>query len=303
MYLQHFGLNEMPFSLTPNTHFFLNVGSHKEAMNLLLVGLDNAAGFIKIIGEVGTGKTILCRKLLNSLDERYVTAYIPNPHLTPAGMRIAFAEELGVTVHRNEGQHAVLKKITERLIELAQQNKLVVLLIDEAQAMPEETIEALRLLTNLETETQKLLQVVLFGQPELDELLNRKSLRQLKQRITFSCYLKPLELETLDRYITHRMSGSGYNGEHLFKPAALKLLHRASGGVPRLINILCHKALMVAYGKGDHRIEKAYVQRAIQDTEGVASVISASSYAHWGAYAILLLLAACGVFLAGRMAL
>lgn len=269
MYLQHFGLSEMPFSLTPNTQFFLNVGSHKEALNLLLVGLDNAAGFIKVVGEVGTGKTILCRKLLNALGATYVSAYIPNPHLTPAGMRVAFAEELGLVVHRNEGQHAVLKKISERLIELAQQGKSVVLLIDEAQAMPEETIEALRLLTNLETETQKLLQVVLFGQPELDALLERPSLRQLKQRITFSCHLQPLGLEAMDSYINYRLAGSGYNGEPPFRPAALKLLHRASGGVPRLINILCHKALMVAYGKGDQHIEKAYIQRAILDTEGV----------------------------------
>lgn len=301
MYLQHFGLNEMPFSLTPNTHFFLNVGSHQEAMNLLLVGLDNAAGFIKIVGEVGTGKTILCRKLLNSLDDRYVTAYIPNPHLTPAGMRIAFAEELSVQVRRNEGQHSVLKKITERLIELAQQGKIVVLLIDEAQAMPEETIEALRLLTNLETETQKLLQVVLFGQPELDEMLERKSLRQLKQRITFSCYLKPLEPEAMERYIEHRMTGSGYNGQQLFKPAALNLLHRASGGVPRLVNILCHKALMVAYGKGDRCIEKSYVQRAVQDTEG-ALAMTPRRFPHWASLALLLVLAACGVFFASRVA-
>ncbi len=267
MYLKHFGLNEMPFSLTPNTQFFLNIGSHQEALNLLVVGLENAAGFIKIIGEVGTGKTILCRQLLNSLDDRYVTAYIPNPHLTPAGMRIAFAEELGVAVHRNQGQHRVLAKINERLIELAQQDKLVVLLIDEAQAMPEETIEALRLLTNLETETQKLLQVVLFGQPELDELLNRASLRQLKQRITFSYYLKPLDQESIERYISHRLSASGYNGAALYPKNTLKQLYRASRGIPRLVNILCHKAMMVAYGKGERQITPAFIRRAVADTE------------------------------------
>lgn len=268
MYLQHFGLNEMPFSLTPNTQFFLNIGSHQEAMNLLLVGLENAAGFIKIVGEVGTGKTMLCRQLLNTLDEKYVTAFVPNPHLTPAGMRIALAEELGVTVHRNQGQHKVLKKINDRLIELAQQEKIVVLLIDEAQAMPEETIEALRLLTNLETETQKLLQVVLFGQPELDELLSRPSLRQLKQRITFSYHLLPLGPQEMERYISHRLSASGYNGSALLDSSSLKLLHRASGGIPRLVNIICHKALMVAYGKGRHLVERSYIKRAMDDTEG-----------------------------------
>ncbi len=267
MYLEHFGLKEMPFSLTPNTQYFLSTGSHQEAMNLLLVGLDNAAGFIKIVGEVGTGKTILCRNLLNSLDERYITAYIPNPHVTPAGMRIALAEELGVQVSRNAGQHRVLAKINERLIELAQQDKLVVLLIDEAQATPEATIEALRLLTNLETETQKLLQVVLFGQPELDELLNEPSLRQLKQRITFSFHVQPLDYPAMDRYIAHRLAMSGYNGKQMFTRRALKILYRASGGIPRLVNILCHKALMVAFGKGGHIIDHRCVLRAARDTD------------------------------------
>ncbi len=271
MYLEHFGLKEMPFSLTPNTQYFLNTGSHQEAMNLLMVGLDNAAGFIKIIGEVGTGKTIICRNLLNTLDERYVTAYIPNPHLTPAGIRIALAEELGVQVSRNAGQHRVLAKINERLIELALQDKLVVLLIDEAQATPEATIEALRLLTNLETETQKLLQVVLFGQPELDELLSRPSLRQLKQRITFSFYINPLDYAAMDRYIAHRLTMSGYNGAQLFTRRALKMLYRASGGIPRLVNILCHKALMVAFGKGEHVISPTSVRRAVEDTDGALS--------------------------------
>lgn len=271
MYLQHFGLREMPFSLTPNTHFFLNVGSHHEAMNLLLVGLENAAGFIKIVGEVGTGKTILCRQLLNTLDDRYVTAYIPNPHLTPAGMRVALAEELGIKVHRNAGQHKILSILSERLIELAHEDKLVVVIIDEAQAMPEDTVEALRLLTNLETETQKLLQVVLFGQPELDELLARPTLRQLKQRITFSYELQPLDESALERYVSHRLSEAGYNGAQVVSKQALRQLHRDSRGIPRLINILCHKALIVAYGQGVQVIEKDSVQRAARDTEGAES--------------------------------
>ncbi len=269
MYLQHFGLNETPFSLTPNTQFFLNTGSHHEALNLLLVGLENQAGFIKIVGEVGTGKTLLCRKLLNALNDDYVTAYIPNPKLTPAGMRVALAEELHIKVHRNEGQHSVLKKISSRLIELVGEGKSVVLLIDEAQAMPEDTIESIRLLTNLETETQKLFQIVLFGQPELDKLLDRPTLRQLKQRITFSYRLKPLSLQSLLLYINHRLTGSGYNGDQLFDRAALKKLYKGSQGIPRLVNILAHKALMVAYGKGDRRIGAAHIKRAIVDTEGV----------------------------------
>lgn len=300
MYLQHFGLREMPFSLTPNTHFFLNVGSHHEAMNLLLVGLENAAGFIKIVGEVGTGKTLLCRQLLNSLGERYVTAYIPNPHLTPAGMRVALAEELGLKVHRNAGQHKILNLLSERLIELAHADKLVVVIIDEAQAMPEDTVEALRLLTNLETESQKLLQVVLFGQPELDELLDRPSLRQLKQRITFSYRLKPLDEAALERYVSHRLSEAGYNGAQLFSRPALKRLHQASKGIPRLVNILCHKALMVAYGQGLQIIEPEAVRRATLDTDDAFSGFSFQPV-HWlamsvaGALMLLLALRVSGV--------
>jgi len=300
MYLQHFGLREMPFSLTPNTHFFLNVGSHHEAMNLLLVGLENAAGFIKIVGEVGTGKTLLCRQLLNSLGDRYVTAYIPNPHLTPAGMRIALAEELGIKVHRNAGQHKILNILSERLIELAHEDKLVVVIIDEAQAMPEDTVEALRLLTNLETESQKLLQVVLFGQPELDSLLERPSLRQLKQRITFSYLLQPLDEPSLERYVSHRLSEGGYNGAQIFSKPALKCLHRASRGIPRLVNILCHKALMVAYGQGVQAIDAEAIQHAALDTDDAQQAFSWQPI-HWlamsvaGALMLLLTLRMSGV--------
>jgi len=296
MYLQHFKFNEVPFALTPNTHFFLNIDSHLEALNLLLVGLDNGAGFIKIIGQVGTGKTILCRKLLNTLDEKYVTAYLPNPHLTPAGMRIALAEELGIKVPRNQGQHQVLKKISHALIAVAAQGKLVVLLIDEAQAMPEETIEALRLLTNLETETQKLLQVVLFGQPELDELLDRPSLRQLRQRIMFSYHLRALDSSATRRYVTHRLSASGYNGPELFSEKALSRVHNASRGIPRLVNVLCHKALLVAYGRGDRLIDKQHIERAIEDTEDIKPA-KTGGQRQWRLLALLLFFGVVYVFL------
>jgi len=291
MYLDYFGMKTMPFALTPDTSFYLNMGSHQEALNTLLVGLDNEAGFIKLIGEVGTGKTMLCRMLLNSLPEHFVSAYIPNPHLTPAGMRTAFAEELGLRLPRNEGQHRVLKRISERLIELTGQGKKVVLIIDEAQAIPEETIEALRLMTNLETETQKLLQIVLFGQPELDELLNRPGPRQLKQRITFSHYLKPMNRDQMQHYLAHHLSVAGYNGQQLFVPSALKRLFKASGGVPRLVNILCHKALLVTYGKGRHQVESGYMQRAIEDTEESQGRAWFEDWKIWAGICLLLALA------------
>ena len=269
MYTEHFGLNELPFTLTPNTHFFLNMPTHHEALNLIMVALAGGDGFIKIVGEVGTGKTLLCRKLLNALeDEGYVTAYIPNPYLSPDEFRKSFAQEIGVEVSQLE-HFDLLNAINQRLISLAQEQKKVVLLVDEAQAIPEDTIEALRLLTNLETESSKLFQVVLFGQPELEELLGRQSLRQLLQRITFSYQLSHLDNEAVEHYIEQRVQRAGFQGMSLFKRDAALKIAQASAGTPRLINILSHKALLVAYGKGDLKVDSSHVSRAIEDTQGV----------------------------------
>jgi MSHA biogenesis protein MshM len=272
MYLQHFGLSELPFSLTPNTQFFLNMASYHKAYNMLMVSLANAEGFIKIIGEVGTGKTMLCRKVLNTLEEdkgNYVTAYIPNPVLSPKGLFLAFAEELNIEIDQDVGHHRLLKAITERLVDLAGNGKQVVLFIDEAHAMPEQTLEALRLLTNIETEQMKLFQVVLFAQPELDVLLSQPSLRQLRQRITFSFEIDPLDRDGVERYVVHRLATAGYNGPFLFSKRALDMLFRSSDGIPRVINILCHKALMVAFGKGDRTVQVEHIRSAAEDTEGI----------------------------------
>jgi len=269
MYESYFGLRELPFSLTPNTHYFLNVKTHVQALELLLVALRNAEGFIKISGEVGTGKTLLCRKLLNTLEDEFVTAYIANPQLTADQLYLAVAEELNVDVSGETGSHQVIKRLNEKLITKAQEGKKVVLVIDEAQAMPEPTIEALRLLTNLETESTKLLQVVLFGQPELDEMLNRPSLRQLQQRITFQQRLSALDQGACVQYLHHRLAQAGYNGPALFNSHAERLLYKASGGIPRLINILAHKSLISAYGRGEKKIRRKHVKLAIKDTESV----------------------------------
>ncbi|MEQ8315131.1 MAG: AAA family ATPase [Gammaproteobacteria bacterium] len=272
MYLQHFGLRELPFSLTPNTQFFLNMASYHKAYNMLMVSLANAEGFIKIVGEVGTGKTMLCRKVLNTLEEdkeAYVTAYIPNPVLSPKGLFLAFAEELNIEIDQDVGHHRLLKAITERLVEYSANNKQVVLFIDEAHAMPEQTLEALRLLTNIETEQVKLFQVVLFAQPELDVSLSQPSLRQLRQRITFSFEIEALDRDGVERYVVHRVATAGYNGPFLFSKRALDYLYRASNGIPRVINILCHKALMVAFGKGERTVQVDHIKNAAEDTEGV----------------------------------
>jgi MSHA biogenesis protein MshM len=267
MYQSHFGLASLPFTITPDTGFFHNAGTHQEALNVLLVALRTGEGFIKVTGEVGTGKTLLCRQLLNSLDDDFVTAYIPNPFLNPVALRMALAEELGIVFARNIGQHRLLKLINERLVELNAGGKHVVLLLDEAQAMPDDSLEALRLLTNLETEHDKLMQVVLFGQPELDRRLAHDHLRQLRQRILFSHCLQPLDPVALGDYLRHRLRVAGYRGEALFTPKALRQLHRASRGIPRLVNVLCHKSLLAAYGRGDRRIDHHHVERAVRDTE------------------------------------
>lgn len=266
MYVSYFRLNEKPFSLTPDTQFYFNTQSHLDALNTLIVALRNGEGFIKIVGEVGTGKTILCRKLLASLDSTYCTAYIPNPYLRPDELKAVVGEELQVPKLSQLATHQLIPAISKHLIDLASQGKKAVLIIDEAQSMPRETIEALRLLTNLETEKQKLLQVVLFGQPELDKLLDRADLRQLKQRIVFAAYLKPFDRDAIARYVDFRLASAGYDGPRLFTPDALKILNRASGGVPRLINILCHKAMLSAFGRGDSPITSYHLAKAVADT-------------------------------------
>lgn len=271
MYLDHFGMAEFPFGLTPDTQFYFDLPSHREALNVLLIALQNGEGFIKITGNVGTGKTMLCRKLLNELDTPFVTAYIPNPHLTPAGLRMAIADELGISYARNAGQSRMLQQINEFLLTAAGNQQKPVLIIDEAQAMSLETLEALRLLSNLETEKQKLIQIVLFGQPELDVLLQKKSIRQLRQRISFSYTLKPLNSQEIGDYINHRLNIAQTSTTLLFSPIAIHFLRYYSKGIPRLINILAHKALLSAYGKGLTNIGLKQVQLAAQDTEDTSA--------------------------------
>lgn len=266
MYRQHFGLKEHPFSLTPDTQFYFNSQSHREVLSTLLLALRHSEGFIKIVGEVGTGKTLLSRKLLASLGENFITAYIPNPYLTPDELKWFLAEEIGIAYSPEIPSYQLLKDINLRLVELAQKKRQVVLVVDEAQAMPRETIEALRLLTNLETEKSKLLQVVLFGQPELDDLLDRPDLRQLKQRIVFAEYLQTIPKASLVDYLAYRLSSAGYRGAALFSSSSVGLLYKASGGVPRLINVIAHKALLAAYGQGADRVSRKHMVRAIMDT-------------------------------------
>ncbi|HDX8357630.1 TPA: MSHA fimbrial biogenesis protein MshM [Aeromonas hydrophila] len=276
MYLNHFGLQEAPFGLTPNTGFYYGLPPHEEALQVLNWALAQGEGFIKVTGEVGTGKTLLCRKLLSELgsEERPVRlAWLPNPHLSPAELRIALALELGLPV-RDQSELDLTDRIHRHLIALHQQGSRVVVLIDEAQALPDETLEAIRLFGNLETESSKLLQIVLFGQPELDSRLAKPHLRQLRQRIGFSYCLRPLRFDETRAYLEHRLHISGYRGAPLFGGSALRQLWRASRGIPRLINILAQKCLMLAYGQGARQIDGRLVRLAVRDTDDARRFVS-----------------------------
>lgn len=298
MYQAYFGLREKPFALTPNTEFLVQLAPYQACLNLLRVALGEGEGFIKVTGEVGTGKTLLCRALLNLLDrERYQLAYLPNPCLSPLDLRQALARELRIEAVESHDAMGLLDALHHRLIELAAQGKSSVLLIDEAQALPEDTLEALRLLTNLETEQHKLLQVVLFGQPELDATLARHEFRQLRQRITFAYRLRPLDVTDTGRYLQERLSVAGYRGEPLFSPAAVRLLVRGSGGIPRLLNILGNKALMATYGEGRRQVGVAQVRRALADTDGAPSLLQiVPAWLRWSLAASALALLALGAW-------
>ena len=290
MYLQHFGLREAPFSLTPDTSFFFACSSYQEALNTLLVAARNGEGFIKITGEVGNGKTLLCRKFLATINQgkqsttligtqdpavaaapvpRFITAYIPNPYLEPNSLLMALAEEFRVPLEKTGDQYHLLKGLTHSLLECARNGQRALLCLDEAQAMPLESLEVLRLLTNLETEKRKLLQVVLFGQPELNERLKHHSVRQLRQRISFQYDLKGLRRSELERYLRHRLAVAGFAGETLFSDSAVAKLHRITGGTPRLVNIVAHKALMLAFSDGRQQVFARHIRDAAADTPEV----------------------------------
>jgi MSHA biogenesis protein MshM len=272
MYLEHFGFKEFPFTLTPNLHFYCNLHSYQGALNVITISLKNGEGFVKITGEAGTGKTLLCRKLLNSLNSEYVTAYISNPNLDYFSLLKAIARELEISFPDNIDHHQLLHFLTEKLIAFRQAGKKTIVIIDEAQVLTDEVLEGLRLLTNLETESSKLIQLVLFGQPELDRRLDQPHLRQLKQRIAFSYCLPQLHHNEVISYLCYRLNMAGYLNtyDNLFTRQACKLLIKASKGIPRLVNILCHKALLIAYGYNKSKVDSKAMRLAIYDTESVA---------------------------------
>ncbi|MDZ7581987.1 MAG: AAA family ATPase [Deltaproteobacteria bacterium] len=262
MYNKFFSFREKPFKLVPNPEYYYVSRSHEEAMAHLKYAIADGEGFVEITGEVGTGKTTLCRVFLDSLDERTEVAYIFNPRLGPTQLLKTIADELGVKCRANDTKQ-LIDALNTYLIEMKIAGKTVVLLVDEAQNLTRDVMEQLRLLSNLETNRSKMLQIILVGQPELGELLDSYDLRQLAQRITLSCQLTPLSFREVREYIEHRIQIAASKTPVVFTYAACRRIDRYAKGIPRLINIVCDRALLTAYGRNQKKITAAIVRAAI----------------------------------------
>ena len=266
MYLEHFGLDEPPFRITPHTDFFFDGADRGATLEALVYSILHDEGIVKVSGEVGSGKTMLCRVLMERLPENVDTIYLSTPSLGRDEILYAIADELRFRF--SQGRVSVaLRELQEHLIGLYAAGRRVVILIDEAHAMPEETLEQVRLLSNLESSRHKLLQIVLFGQPELDEALSRPSLRQLKDRITQSFRMRPLTDDEVARYLAFRMRAAGYRGPDVFTRQAVSLIARASGGLTRRINILADKSLLSAFTLDTHAVTQRHARAAIADSD------------------------------------
>jgi general secretion pathway protein A len=267
VYLEYYGLTEPPFDITPNPRFLFFSGKHREAFNHLLYGIRERKGFVQLTGEVGAGKTTLCRAMLEALDGTFSTALILNPVMSADELMKAIAAEFGMVVHGLD-RLETLAAINEFLLKQVEQNKDSVLIIDEAQDLTDELLEQVRLLSNLETDDRKLLQIVLMGQPELRDRLNNPRLRQLRQRITVRYHLAPLNRFEASHYIQHRLEISGAKGAPYFTRPALWRVHSYSGGIPRLVNAVCDKALLAGFVSQTDRITHSMVGLAIRELEG-----------------------------------
>lgn len=267
MYLDYYSLTEPPFDITPNPRFLFYSAKHREAFNHLLYGIRERKGFVQLTGEVGAGKTTLCRAMLEQLDDHYATALILNPIMSAEELVKAVAVEFGLPVNGLD-RLDTLAVINQFLLQQVERGKDTVLIIDEAQDLTDELLEQVRLLSNLETDNRKLLQIVLMGQPELRERLNNPKLRQLRQRITVRYHLLPLSREEISQYIHHRLHVSGANGTPYFTKPALWRVHRYSQGIPRLVNAICDKALLAGFVQQREKIDYRIVGQAVRELEG-----------------------------------
>ena len=267
MYLQYYGLSEAPFDITPNPRFLFYSAKHREAFNHLLYGIRERKGFVQLTGEVGAGKTTLCRAMLEQLDGHYATALILNPVMSAEELIKAIAVEFGLPVNGLD-RLDTLAVINQFLLQQVERGQDTVLIIDEAQDLTDELLEQVRLLSNLETDNRKLLQIVLMGQPELRDRLNNPRLRQLRQRITVRYHLQPLCRNEVNQYIQHRLVVSGAKGAPYFTQAALWRVFNYSKGIPRLVNAICDKALLAGFVQQQERIGFGMIGRAVRELEG-----------------------------------
>lgn len=267
MYLEHFGLQRQPFKITPDTSMFYTGNKRGAALEALKYAILSGEGIIKVVGEVGAGKTMLCRMLEVELDENVEVVYIANPSLSPENILHVIAFELKLNITPDSSKLEVMQTLQAYLLNKHAHNKQVVVFVEEAQSMPIETLEEIRLLSNLETNDHKLLQMVLFGQPELDEKLRSPSIRQLKERITQNFYLDPFPAADVYKYLNFRMRAVGYRGPDLFSQKMANSIERKSNGLTRRINILADKALLAAFSEGGHNIDHKHISLAAKDSD------------------------------------
>ncbi len=287
MYLEHYGLAEPPFRITPHTDFFFAGARRGATLEALLYAITHDEGIVKISGEVGSGKTMLCRVLMERLPENVVIVYLANPSLSREDILHALADELGIDVPDHSRAATVMRALQEKLVTLYAEGKQVVVLIDEAHAMPMETLEEIRLLSNLESNRHKLLQLVLFGQPELNETLARADMRQLRERITHNFGLEPLLQEDIAQYLDFRMRAAGYRGPSVFAPEAVKRIAKVSAGLTRRVNILADKSLLASFANGTHQVGVKETEAAVRDTEFSAAPAPAQHQKHTGVTGLL----------------
>lgn len=269
MYEDYFGLSKKPFTIIPDPRFFYQSAGHREALAHLLYGIQSHGGFVLLTGDVGTGKTTACRRLLQHLPENLEVAFILNPKLTAEGLLATICQEFGISIPSgNQSTRVLVSHINDFLLEVQARGRQAVLILEEAQNLEPEVLEQIRLLTNLETNEHKLLQMILVGQPELRDKLNQPRFLQLSQRITARYHLGPLSLEEVPLYVSHRLSVAGLEHNRLFPPATLKKLFRLSQGVPRVINVICDRALLGAFVEGKDRVDKETLVKAAQEISG-----------------------------------
>jgi len=267
LYLEHFGLAEAPFRITPHPEFFFDGADRGATLEGLMYAILHDEGIVKVSGEIGSGKTTLCRVLIERLPREVETVFLANPSYSRSEILGAIADELGRPAAAEGAPASALREVQGRLIELYAGGRRVVLLIDEAHAMPEETLEQVRLLSNLESSRHKLLQIALFGQPELDDTLAKPSMRQLKDRITHSFRTRPLLEAEVGKYVSFRMRAAGYKGPEVFSRGAIAAIARASSGLTRRINVLADKSLLAAFAAGAHAVTPRQVRAAVRDSD------------------------------------